>query len=169
MVVMDDRILSARDVQKVYARIGGFAAEEMGMIGVVANHEVEFFYAPTRRHTSNSEFDVREISSLPRVDIHYSYAGSEGGGKMDAKGIVVASTGFGAAERMYYEELQRRGVVVAVTFPSGNNTPSPAQVRDAYPVIAVQRLLPTHARILLMLALTKTQDLRDIQRIFDQY
>ncbi len=169
MVVMDDRILSARDVQKLYARAGGFAAEEMGMIGVVANHDVEFFYAPTRRHTSMSEFDVRAISSLPRVDIQYSYAGAEGGGKTDAKGIVVASTGFGVAERIYYEELQRRGVVVAMTFPSGSNTPSPNQVRDAYPVIAVQRMLPTHARILLMLALTKTQDLREIQRMFDQY
>jgi L-asparaginase/Glu-tRNA(Gln) amidotransferase subunit D len=169
MVVMDDRILSARDVQKLYARTGGFGAEEMGMIGVVANHVVEFFYAPTRRHTAASEFAGREITSLPRVDIHYSYAGSEGAGKTDAKGIVVASTGFGAAERAYYEDLQRRGVVIAATFPSGNNTASPSQVRDAYPVIAVQRMLPTHARILLMLALFKTQDLREIQRIFDQY
>ena len=31
------------------------------------------------------------------------------------------------------------------------------------------RMLPTHARILMMLALTKTQDVREIQRIFDQY
>jgi L-asparaginase/Glu-tRNA(Gln) amidotransferase subunit D len=30
-------------------------------------------------------------------------------------------------------------------------------------------MLPTHARILMMLALTKTQDFREIQRIFDQY
>ena len=65
--------------------------------------------------------------------------------------------------------MQRRGVVVAVTFPSGNNTPSPAQVRDAFPVIGVQRMLPTHARILLMLALTKTQDLSGIQRMFNEY
>jgi L-asparaginase len=169
MVVMDDRIISARDAQKLYARSGGFSAEEMGMLGVVANHEVEFFYAPTRKHTSASDFDAREITSLPRVDIHYSYAGSEGGGKTDAKGIVVASTGFGAAERVYYEDLQRRGAVVALTFPSGSNTASPTQVRDAYPVIAVQRMLPTHARILLMLALTKTSDLRELQRVFDQY
>src|SRR5205807_4799783 len=36
MVVMDDRIISARDAQKMYARNGGFSAREMGMIGVVA-------------------------------------------------------------------------------------------------------------------------------------
>src|SRR5215813_9295691 len=38
MVVMDDRILSARDTEKMYARNGGFSAREMGMIGIVARH-----------------------------------------------------------------------------------------------------------------------------------
>src|SRR2546421_2825632 len=69
MVVMDDRIISARDAEKMYARNGGFSAREMGMIGVVARHGVEFFYSPTRRHTSSSEFDISQIAALPRVDI----------------------------------------------------------------------------------------------------
>src|SRR5262252_477428 len=69
MVVMDDRVLSARDTEKMYARNGGFSAREMGMIGIVARHGVEFFYAPTRRHTVSSEFDVSQITALPRVDI----------------------------------------------------------------------------------------------------
>src|SRR5215467_11044318 len=54
VVVMDDRIISARDAEKMYARNGGFSAREMGIIGVVARHGVEFFYAPARRHTSVS-------------------------------------------------------------------------------------------------------------------
>ena len=37
------------------------------------------------------------------------------------------------------------------------------------PVIAVQHLMPTKARILMMLALTKTQNPVEIQRIFDSY
>src|SRR5215831_6709218 len=169
VVVMDDRIISARDAQKLYARSGGFAAPEMGVIGVVARHGVEFFYSPTRKHTTTSEFDVRDLTSLPRVDIQYSYAGSEGGIKTDAKGIVVVTTGLNGAERAYYENLMRHGIVVATTFPSGDQVASPAGVRDSFPAIAVKRMLPTHARILLMLALTKTQDVREIQRIFDQY
>src|SRR5215813_2116391 len=56
LVVMDERIISARDAQKLYARTGGFAAQEMGLIGIVARHGVEFFYSPTRRHTAMSEF-----------------------------------------------------------------------------------------------------------------
>ncbi len=169
LVVMDDRIISARDAQKIYARSGGFTAQEMGVIGIVARHGVEFFYSPSRRHTSTSEFDPREITALPRVDVHYSYAGSEGGGKTEAKAVIVATTGLSGTERSYYETLQRRGVIVAATFPSGDQVGSPSQVRDTLPLVSVQRMLPTHARILMMLALTKTQDVREIQRIFDQY
>ncbi len=169
MVVMDDRVISARDAQKLYARTGGFSAPEMGVIGIVARHGVEFFYSPTRRHTTTSEFDIRDVTSLPRVDIQYSYAGAEGGMKTDAKAVIVATTGLGSSERGYYETLQRRGVIIATTFPSGDQVSSPSPVRDSFPIIAVKRMLPTHARILMMLALTKTQDARDIQRIFDQY
>jgi len=169
VVVMDDRVISARDVQKVYARTGGFSAPEMGVIGVVARHGVEYFYSPTRRHSSASEFDVRDVASLPRVDIQYSYAGAEGAGKTEAKAIIVATTGLSGGERAYYDGLVRRGVVIAMTFPSGDQVASPNVSRDTFPSVAVQRMLPTHARILMMLALTKTQDLREIQRIFDQY
>jgi L-asparaginase len=169
MVVMDDRIISARDAEKVYARNGGFSAREMGMMGIVARHGVEFFYAPTRRHTASSEFDIRDVTGLPRVDIQYSYAGADGGGMTEAKAIIVATTGFSGTERSYYEALQRKGIIIATTFPSGDQVLSPSSVRDTFPVIAVERLLPTHARILMMLALTKTQDVREIQRIFDQY
>src|SRR5215510_10400294 len=81
LVVMDDRIISARDAQKLFARTGGFSAEEMGVVGIVARHGVEFFYQPTRRHTANSEFDIKDVMALPRVDVQYSYAGSDGGGR----------------------------------------------------------------------------------------
>ena len=169
LVVMDDRIISARDAQKLFARSGGFAAPEMGVIGVVARHGVEYFYSPARRHSASSEFDIRDLMTLPRVDIQYSYAGAEGGTKTEAKGIIVATTGLSTVERAYYEGLQRKGVVVAATFPSGDQVASPSPSRETLPLIAVKRMLPTHARILMMLALAKTQDLREIQRIFDQY
>lgn len=169
VVVMDDRVISARDAQKFYARNGGFSADEMGMIGVVAMHGVEFFYEPTRKHTARSEFNIEQVTALPRVDVHYSYAGSEGQGRTEAKAVIVATTGFSPGERVYYEGLQKRGVIVATTFPSGDHVGSPVLDREPFPLVAVQRLLPTHARILMMLALTKTHDLREVQRIFDEY
>src|SRR5215831_20224501 len=116
LVVMDDRIISARDAEKLYARTGGFSAHEMGTIGIVARHGVEFFYASTRRHTLMSEFDIRDITVLPRVDIQYSYAGSDGISRSDAKAVIIASTGLSGPERGYYEGLQRKGVIIATTF-----------------------------------------------------
>jgi L-asparaginase len=170
LVVMDERILSARDAEKVYARSGGFDAGEMGMLGVVATHGVEFFYAPTRRHTYRSEFDVSGVMELPFVDIHYSYAGSDGLGPIEGvKGIVVATTGFTPAEKNYYESLQRRGIFIASTFPSGENVATLPAARDSSTTISVERLTPLHARILLMLALTKTSNPAEIQRIFSEY
>jgi L-asparaginase len=170
LIVMDERILSARDAEKLYARSGGFDAGEMGMLGIVAAHGVEFFYSPSRRHTSKSEFDIGQVQELPAVDVHYSYAGSSGGGALDSvKGIVVATTGLTPTERTYYETLQRRGVIIAATFPSGENVASPTSVNESTLGIAVERLSPLHARILLMLALTKTNNPDEIQRIFREY
>lgn len=170
LVVMDERILSARDAQKLYARSGGFDAGEMGMLGIVAAHGVEYFYTPTRRHTYRAEFDLNGVMELPFVDIHYSYAGADGLGAIEGvKGIVVATTGFTPSERNYYESLQRRGIVVASTFPSGENVSPLPSPRDSSATIAVERLTPLHARILLMLALTRTSDPAEIQRIFSEY
>ncbi len=169
VIVMDERILSARDAQKAFARSGGFGGSEMGVLGIVATQSVEFFYTPTRKHTVNSDFDIKNISTLPRVDIQYSYAGSEGAVPKDARGIIVATTGLTPGERIQYDALLKKGVIVATTFPSGENVGSPSDEQAAFPVVAVQHMLPLHARILLMLALTKTQDAREIQRIFDQY
>src|SRR5215470_10792270 len=59
-VVMDDRIMSARDVTKIYPRSGGFEPAEMGMLGVLTSSAVEFFYQPVRKHTASSDFDVSQ-------------------------------------------------------------------------------------------------------------
>ena len=170
-VVMDDRIISARDVTKIYARGGGFDGAEMGTLGTVANLGVEFFYQPARKHTASSEFDVTGLEDLPRVGISYSYSGAQGVADLEAKAVIVATTGFAPEEGKYYEQLRKKGVIVAATFPSGEQVDSrePGAAGAPPPVIAVQHLMPTKARILMMLALTKTQNAVEIQKIFDSY
>ncbi len=170
-VVMDDRIISARDVTKVYARGGGFEGAEMGMLGTVTNAAVEFFYQPTRKHTMTTDFDVSATAVLPRVGISYSYSGAQGVADLEAKAVIVATTGFAPEEDKYYQGLRQKGVIVATTFPSGEQvgaSPSDSASRLP-PIIAVKHLMPTKARILMMLALTRTQNASDIQRIFDSY
>ena len=168
--VMDDRIMSARDVTKLYARSGGFEGAEMGMLGIVTSSAVEFFYQPVRKHTLQSDFDVSRIQMLPRVGISYSYAGAEGAADAQAKAVIVATTGLAPGEIKYYETLRKNGVIVATTFPSGREvgaTEDPAS--GLPPVIGVKHLMAAKARILMMLALTKTQDPRAIQQLFDSY
>jgi L-asparaginase len=168
-VVMDDRIVSARDVTKTYARGGGFDGAEMGTLGTVATGGVEFFYQPVKKHTASSDFDVAGLKVLPRVGISYSYSGAEGVSDPEAKAIVVATTGFAPEESKYYEGVRRKGVIVATTFPSGEQVDSADTSTSPLPVIAVKHLMPTKARILMMLALTKTQVPSEIQKIFDAY
>ena len=184
MVVMDDRIISARENRKLYPRTGGFSGGEMGVIGIVAGRGPEFFFRPVRRHGVDTEFDVSTVDTLPTVELVYSYPGGEGPRLGEAtQGLVVTTTGFSPSEREAFLDIRRRGVVMVQVFPSGDHVaygssgggqgPRPAGAGGAQPplppTVAVQHLLPQKARILLMLALTRTKDPREIQRIFDEY
>jgi L-asparaginase len=192
LVVMDDRILSAREARKHYQRVGGFAGGDMGTLGIVGSGEPEFFFAPVRRRGVQSEFDVTRIDTLPPVDLTVSYPGGTGP-RFDTlpAGIVVTTTGFTRAEAAAYRALRTRGVIVVAAFPSGDNVaagrftspatpdtqPAPvtaddslrAAERRAPPMLSVQHLTPQKARILLMLALTRTRDPAEIQRMFREY
>lgn len=197
MVVMDDRILSARESRKLYQRTGGFSTGDMGMLGVVASQGPEFFFAPVRRFGERSEFDLDGVDTLPKVELTMSYPGGTGQTfTTNPKGVVVATTGMTAAENATYRALRQTGVVVVTSFTSGENVngggggdgPPPTRVdttasRDSAPRDSVARpaaaavppsvtalhLTATKARILLMVALTKTKDPREIQRIFNEY
>ncbi|MBK6485819.1 MAG: asparaginase [Gemmatimonadetes bacterium] len=191
MVVMDDRILSARESRKMYQRTGGFSTGDMGMLGAVGGDGPAFFFAPVRRHGSTSEFDLSSIDTLPRVGLTYSYP-READICFDPKpaGVVVATTGM-TRESAVYRTLRSAGVVVVTAFPSGDNitasrydAPPPADTarppvterdsimraeRTAPREVVAQHLLPQKARILLMVALTRTRDPREIQRMFREY
>lgn len=192
LVVMDDRIISAREVRKHYQRVGGFAPGDMGTLGVVASDGPTFFFAPTRRHGARSEFDLRRIDSLPEVALTFSYPGGNGPSfATQPAGVVVATTGFTRAESRAYRQLRRDGVVVVAAFPSGDNVsgtgqppegaerrlPAPVTAEDSArveelrspPMVNAQHLTPQKARILLMLVLTQTRDPREVQRYFREY
>jgi L-asparaginase len=189
LVVMDDRILSAREVRKQYQRVGGFTVGEMGMLGVVGSGGPEFFFAPVRRHGPASEFDLAGVDSLPRVELAFSYPGGTGP-RYDTlpAGVVVATTGFAPAEAPAFRALRQAGVVVVTAFPSGDNVNAPPPPRPdpsrpdtatadpderaeraGPPGVVSQHLTPQKARILLMLALTRTRDPAEVQRYFREY
>ena len=182
LVVLNDEINAARDVTKTNTlRVETFRAPELGLLGYVDGDRVSFYRASTRRHTVRSEFDVSAIQQLPAVQIVYSYAGAgaaplEAAAASGAAGIVVAGTGNGLVSTEERRVLERiasmdpasRPVVVR-SARVGNGRVTPSSAYDAVGAIAADNLNPQKARVLLMLALTKTRDLATIARMFAEY
>ena len=182
MVVMNDEINAARDVTKTSTyRVETFNSRTLGFLGYVDADRVSFYRESTKRHTVNAEFDLTGVTRMPRVDIVYSYV--EPNPVMihaliadGVDGIVLAGTGAGlvsTVERMALESVMAlpagaRPVVVRSN-RTGSGRVVPLGAYDERGMIPGDTLNPQKARILLMLALTKTRDLDEIRRMFSEY
>ena len=179
LTVLNNEIQGARDVTKSNSyRLETFRSGELGCLGYAdSDEQVVFYRTPTRTHTLNTEFAVDKLTELPRVDIAYAYAGADGlvvnalveGG---AAGIVAAGLGGGGSSPEFMTALraaQRRGVPVVIATQTGNGRVMRSRrfVEDGY--IAADNLAPKKARILLMLALTRTNDPAELQRMMMEY
>jgi L-asparaginase len=177
---MNDTIYSARDVTKnATFRVEAFQSRDLGPLGFAdGDGKVVFYHQPVRRHTVDTEFDVRSLSSLPRVDIVLSYVGADGvmieaAARAGARAIVSAGTGAGKPTPAEEDALDRvckaHGVLVCLCsrVASGRVARSPGTARRGF--VTGDNLPPWKARILIALALTRTQDPDDIQRMFDTY
>lgn len=178
LVCLNDEIHSAREVTKTSnGRLQTFRAPDFGVLGHVDGDRVVFYRKPIRCHAPDTEFDMSQVSELPRVDISYSYAGSDGIAiktfvDAGARGIVGAAFAPGLLspeEFIAMEAAAQRGVVVVLSSRAGSGrTFGPSKVKAAG-FLQADNLTPQKARILLAMALTKTQDLAQIQRMFDTY
>ena len=182
LVVLNDEINAARDVTKTNTyRVETFRAPELGLLGYVDADRVSFYRASTRRHTVTSEFDVRSLTELPKVDILYSYVEPNAAmiGALAASGvggIVFAGTGAGLIAPGEREAVKAAGALPPASRPifvrssrTGNGRVIDTEDAESLNLIAADTLNPQKARILLMLALTKTKDPRVITRMFAEY
>jgi len=180
LVVMNDTIYSARDVTKnATFRVEAFQSRDLGPLGFAdGDGKVAYYHQPARKHTVDTEFDARSLSSLPRVDIVVSYVGADGvvieaAARAGARAIVSAGTGAGKPTPAEEDALDRvcreHGVLVCLCsrVASGRVARSPGTAQRGF--VAGDNLPPWKARILMALALTRTQDPDDIQRMFDTY
>jgi L-asparaginase len=179
LVVLNDEINSAREVTKTDAlRVQTFQSRPYGILGVVDPDRVVYYREPVKRHTQKTEFDASGMSLLPRVDIMMFYQGASSDllrAAVDAgaRGIVIAVagadlTGGSLASGITYAGRQGVIVVVATRTGSGRIAALPSnRVREG--LVGGEDLTPLKARILLMLALTKTQSPTEIQRMFTEY
>ena len=191
LVVMNDEINSARNVTKTDAlRLQTFRSREHGLLGVVDHDRVVYFSEIAQRHNDRVEFDISRITELPRVDVIMVYQGAPGDlikAAVDAgaRGIVIATAGAGATSGTQSEGLAyaaQKGVFVVTTTRTGSGRIAPTppgappdpqvtseRQRRRQFTIAGEDHMPLKARILLMLALGKTTNRDEIQRIFSEY
>ncbi|ALM26773.1 type II asparaginase [Bacillus altitudinis] len=178
MVTLNDRIASARFITKTNTTTtDSFKSLEQGYIGEVAGEVVSFYNEPTRKHTADSEFDISKLKELPQVDILYGYQNDQkyvydAAVKEGAKGIVVAAAGNGTMSTEAINgatDAVKKDVVIVRSSRAGNGIVTHEKMDDEHHFVSSDSLNPQKARILLMLALTKTKDPDKIQSYYEQY
>ncbi len=180
LVVLNDQINSARDVTKTNTSTPDtFKAAELGLLGYIQGGKPVFYRQSTRAHTTDSEFDIMQLDILPQVDIAYGYVNMNRlaidafvAGK--AQGIVFGGVGDGSlsgtVKRALAQARQQGAVIVRSSRVGQGIVARNGEVNDdELDFIASDTLNPQKARVLLMLALTKTRNTKEIQRMFHTY
>ena len=179
LTILNNEIQAARDVVKTNSyRLETFRSNELGLLGYADSDEETVFYRnPTKAHTLDAEFDVEGVAELPRVDIAYSYAGADGlvvQALADAgvAGIVAGGLGSGGSPSGFSAALRaaiQQGIPVVIATQTGNGRVMRTRRFSEDGYIVADNLSPKKARILLMLALTRTNDPEEIQRMMLTY
>jgi glutamin-(asparagin-)ase len=179
LVVMNDQIYSGRDVIKTESLKVETFQSQYGPLGMVVEGQPRFYRTPSRPHTTQSEFDIDQIPSMPQTDIVYTH-GNMNRVAMDsfiaagAKGLVWA--GFGAGSVPDYmdtplKEARAKGVIIvrATRLAYGYVVRNGETNDDKNDYVVAEDQNPAKSRILLALAMTKTHDTKELQRIFWKY
>ena len=179
LVTMNDEIQSGRDVSKTINIKTEAFKSQWGPLGMVVEGKNYWFRAPVKRHTTQSEFNIDDIKTLPAVDIVYGYGnmnttGIDAYGKAGVNALIHAGTGNGSVAAQAVESLKTlrsQGVQIirSARVPDGFVLRNAEQPDDKYDWVVAHDLRPQKARILAMVALTKTSDSKELQRIFWEY
>ena len=180
MVVVNDWIHGASSLTKTSTTaVQTFLSPLSGLIGTVAYGDIEWYRGPVGKNTNESDFSVDANTVLPRVDIIMATENMDGAlinaaVAAGAKGLVIAGVGNGNMTKPALDalaEVAKKGVVCVrssrvTTGQVGRNV----EVNDdKMGFVASLGLNPQKARVLLRLALLKTNDVHTIQRYFDEY
>ena len=180
LVVMNDWIHAAHSLTKTSTTaVQTFMSPLRGVVGVATYGKNDFYNKPEWKHTTASEFDVSDVSKLPRVDIVFACADMpadliDASVANGAKGIVIAGVGNGNMNKASLDaaaNAAKKGVIVVrssrvATGAVGRNV----EVNDdELGFIASDELNPQKARLLLSLALLKPRSKAEIQTLFTTY
>jgi L-asparaginase len=179
LVVMNDWIQGAHSLTKTSTTaVQTFMSPLRGLVGTANYGKNDYFTRPEWKHTTQSEFDITGVTTLPRVDIIYASADMSPDlidcAANGAKGIVIAGVGNGNMNKASVTAAAnavKKGVVVVrssrvVTGSVGRNV---ELNDDELGFIASDELNPQKARILLTLALLGKRTPEQLQQLFYTY
>jgi L-asparaginase len=179
LAVLNDEIHAARDVVKTSTyRVQTFRSLDFGALGHVDGDGPHFFRAPLKAHAPNTVFARREMAApLPRVEIIYSYGGADGAlieaaVKSGVRGLVSAGLAPGMptpAQQAALLDATKAGIVVVQCSRAASGRVAPRRKLRETGIVAGEDFSPQKARILLMLMLTTTSDIAEIQHAFQTY
>jgi L-asparaginase len=180
LVVLNDEVHSARNVIKTNTTsLQTFESANRGPVGFVHTGKIAWFEKMDKRHTTKSEFSVKDRKDLPRVDIIYAHSNMsvdliQSAIEKGAQGIVIAGVGDGNMSQAAIDALAqavKNGLVVvrASRVEAGMVLRNNEVDDDKMGFVASGELNPPKSRVLLQLALTKTKDPKVVQRMFDEY
>ncbi|MFL5809109.1 MAG: type II asparaginase [Flavisolibacter sp.] len=178
LISFNEGIFDAREVMKLSTtKTNAFGSPNSGPVGQVYDGKVEYYSISSREVAT--PFTITADTKLPRVDIVYMYADAPAdqidmliAKKVD--GIVIAGVGNGNFNKAYMDAVKRAvkaGVIVcrASRAPSGRVVLEDEINDTELGTIVSDDLTPQKARILLMLGLTKTKDVKTLQKYFFTY
>ena len=177
LVVMNEELYSARDVTKINTfKVNSFGSGDVGPLGFVQEQHIYLYHVPSRKHTTECEFDLKVFEShIPKVDILYVYPNFD----LDVlkyyldhnDGLVIACSGNGSISDDMLPVLRdynhKCTIVRGSRCCSGIVTPNP--IDKKLHLVSSGNLSPQKSRVLLMMALTMTKDPERIQQIFNVY
>jgi len=180
LIVVNDWIHGASSLTKTSTTaVQTFLSPVWGLIGTVAYGEAEFYRGPVGRNTADSEFSLDGVTALPRVDIIMAHENMDGAlidaaVAAGAKGLVIAGVGNGNMTEAAVKSLAaqaKKGIVCvrSTRVTTGRVGRNVELDDDKLGFVASLGLNPQKSRVLLRLALLKKRDVKDIQRIFDEY
>ena len=174
LVVMNGYIDSAREVAKLHTTdVATFGNAQLGHMGCVQNGTAYFYYTPCRKHTSDSEFILREELELPSVGIVHLYGGMDTEiltmVARQSQGLIVGGFGHGTLPQGVRDTLKNITIPKVRSSRIGNGIVSSNSSDAKEGLIVSDSLSPVKARILLMLALQRERSREDLERIFASY
>jgi L-asparaginase len=180
LIVMNDAIHAAHSLTKSSTTsVETFVSPLRGLVGVASYGKNDWYTSPSWKHTTQTEFDVAQVSEMPRVDIIYAYMDMPGdlidaAVANGAKGIVIAGVGNGNMTKAAVTSAAaavKKGVMVVrssrvMTGLVGRNV---ELNDDELGFVASDELNPQKARILLSLALLKKPTSAQLQTMYRTY